>query len=245
MSIDQRPHMGHRRHSALFVVPLAVLLVLLAAPGGNAVSQSFRLIYTGSTSKGRFLDLFRANADGTNVTNLTRTSGFDEEWPAASPDGSRIVFRGGTNRSSTDEIYSANSDGSQVRQLTFNDAFDEAPVWSPDGSQVLFASNIHDPNHECGLPPCNWDLYRVNVDGTGLTQLTSSPNAELFASYSPDGATIAYTFITPTGEGAIYTMPSAGGISVKLTPDALGAADPEYSPDGSKLPSSTMSPAPA
>jgi dipeptidyl aminopeptidase/acylaminoacyl peptidase len=218
---------------SLFAVAIASLVI--AAPTGNAAVRTFRLIYTGSTPRGIFLDLFRANVNGTGVVNLTRTSGFDEEWPEASPDGSRIVFRGGTQRFSSTEIYTAKADGSSVRQLTFNDAGDEAPVWSPDGNQVLFASNINDRNHECTSPPCNWDLYRVNADGTGLTQLTSSPSGEIFGSYSPDGSTIAYSSIAPTGEAAIYAMPSGGGTAVQLTPEYLGAAAPEYSPDGSKI----------
>jgi Tol biopolymer transport system component len=219
----------------LVVAAAVALACLAAAPLSSAASRTPRLIYTGQT-KTPFFDLFRINLDGSGVLDLTRTSGFDEEWPDASPDGSKIVFRGGSLRPSSDEIYVAKSDGSGVRQLTFNDAFDEAPVWSPDGRQVLFGSNLNDPNHECSFPPCNWDLYRVNADGTGLTRLTSSANGEVFGSYSPDGTTIVFASYPPTGQAAIWTMPAAGGgTPVKLTPDSLDASEPEYSPDGSKI----------
>ena len=34
-----------------------------------------------------------------------------------------------------------NIDGTEVEQITFNETFDGFPMFSPDGSQLVFASN--------------------------------------------------------------------------------------------------------
>jgi TolB protein len=48
----------------------------------------------------------------------------------------------------------------------------------------------------------NWDLFLVNDDGTGLTQLTDTPLDERQPSISPDGKRVAYS----TSDGALWVM---------------------------------------
>jgi hypothetical protein len=50
------------------------------------------------------------------------------------------------------------ADGTNQRRLTNNEAFDGAPSWSPDGAQLVFASD-RDGNDE---------LYVMNSDGAEL-----------------------------------------------------------------------------
>jgi hypothetical protein len=58
-----------------------------------------------------------------------------------------------------------NADGTGVRQLTHNsDLHDEGPAWSPDGTQIAYASGPDDL-HE--------DIYVMNADGTNPRQLTT------------------------------------------------------------------------
>src|SRR5262249_9744540 len=59
-------------------------------------------------------DIYRANPDGSNLTPLTRTPGYDAEATIA-PDG-LIVFT--SVRDGDMEIYSMKSDGSDVKRLT-------------------------------------------------------------------------------------------------------------------------------
>ena len=59
-------------------------------------------------------DIYRANPDGTNLQNLTRTPGYDAEATIA-PDG-LITFT--SVRDGDMEIYTMNADGSGVRRLT-------------------------------------------------------------------------------------------------------------------------------
>jgi len=38
-------------------------------------------------------------------------------------------------------LYLVNVDGSGLEQITFNDTFDGFPMFSPDGTRLVFASN--------------------------------------------------------------------------------------------------------
>ena len=70
-------------------------------------------------------DIYRANADGSQLTPLTRTPGYDAEATIA-PDG-LIVFT--SVRDGDMEIYSMKPDGSDVRRLTNRPGPDGGPFF--------------------------------------------------------------------------------------------------------------------
>jgi TolB protein len=61
-----------------------------------------------------------------------------------------------------------------------------APSWHPDGKRLIFASNINDPKQR------NFDLYMVNLDGTGLEQITFNDTFDGFPMFSPDGRKVVF-----------------------------------------------------
>ena len=52
-----------------------------------------------------------------------------------SPDGQRIAF------SYKGDIYTVNTRGGSAQKLTSGSAYESAPVWSPGGSKIAFASD--------------------------------------------------------------------------------------------------------
>src|SRR5437016_767447 len=59
------------------------------------------------------------------------------------------------------------------------------PRWSPDGTKIAFAGYGYATNYCCG------DIYTINPDGTGLTQLTNSVDLDdNSVDWSPDGFTL-------------------------------------------------------
>ena len=92
------------------------------------------------------LNLFVANADGSDARQVTDMPGAN--WaPSWHPDGHHILFA--TNqRSVTDgtggrtfDLYMVGDDGAGLERISYSDTFDAFPLFSPDGTQVVFASN--------------------------------------------------------------------------------------------------------
>src|SRR5262249_495246 len=76
-----------------------------------------------------------------------------------SPDGKWVAF---TTLGARENLFVISADGSQQRQLT-NDSFkNRGPAWSPDGKRITFYSSRSG----------RYDIWSVNPDGSGLTQLT-------------------------------------------------------------------------
>ena len=61
-----------------------------------------------------------------------------------------------------------------------------APFFHPDGRRIIFASNVGDPRGR------DFDLYLVNLDGTGLEQVTRSADFDGFPMFSPDGRQLVF-----------------------------------------------------
>lgn len=101
-----------------------------------------------------------------------------------SPDGSKVLFsEGGHGRR---EIYMKNLDGSNQTRLTKNSMNDFSPLFSPDGTKILFLRNgVSGPNFIS-------EIYVMNADGTGEKRLTSNLEYEAVPSFSPDGTKIAF-----------------------------------------------------
>src|SRR6266511_1102063 len=149
------------------------------------------------------LDLYRMNADGTDVRRLTDQKGYDG-GPFFSWDGRWIVYRAYHPKTDEElrayeallsenlmkpmlaEIFVMAADGSQQRQITDNGAANWAPFMHPDDGQIIFSSNLHDPERR------TFSLYRINRDGTGLERLTYGARFDSFPMFSPDGKKLVF-----------------------------------------------------
>jgi dipeptidyl aminopeptidase/acylaminoacyl peptidase len=125
------------------------------------------------------------------------------------------------------------ADGSNVTRVTTTPvAF--SPTWSPDGTKLAFE----------GVRPFqsanNADIWIVNPDGTGLTNVTQTDDSwEEYPAWSPDGSRIAFD----ANDGAdteIFVMNPDGSNRLQLTDNfdpfrPPGDYLPAWSPDGSKI----------
>lgn len=127
--------------------------------------------------------LYLINADGSGLTQLTRSDSCSDSEPSWSPDGRRIAFTGRCEGDS--QIYVMNADGSQQTNLTNNEGYNYGPAWSADGAKISFVSKDDG----------NWWLYVMNADGSEQTKLTRMPAFYMNMAWSPDGHKIAYTKI--------------------------------------------------
>jgi len=148
----------------------------------------------------------------------TITTGARSAWATWTPD-KRIVFASYVGGNS---IWAMQADGSGAMQLTpaseSNLSYFRV---SPNGRYVVFTS------WKTGTP----HLWRMDIDGTNLIQLTNGQYDHNTPDFSPDGAWVVYTKIG--AEKGIWKVPIDGGDPVRLVE---GNADfPVVSPDGQTI----------
>lgn len=82
-----------------------------------------------------------------------------------------------------------------------------------------------------------WQMYTINADGAGMTQITNLPPTTLEGwgpTFSPDGKKIAFCH-DMTGAPEIYTINADGSGLTQLTFDNLFDCAPRWSPDGTRI----------
>jgi Tol biopolymer transport system component len=92
---------------------------------------------------------------------LTDNATYYDSQPDWSPDGSRIVYVSYRNNA---DIFVMRADGSgKKKNLTRSPAREQYPAFSPDGKYIVFTSDRGGDQ----------EIWKVRLDGTGLTQVTS------------------------------------------------------------------------
>ncbi len=136
----------------------------------------------------------------------------------------RIVFASTRTADENSDIFSSDIAGETVVNLTSDPAPDIAPAWSPDGTQIAFASQRMQ----------NWDLYLMRADGSNLRRLTNDPAYDSDPAWSPDGTQIAFTS-SRNGNLDVFVLTLADQLIEQLTDDAAADYGPDWSPDGSTI----------
>jgi TolB protein len=124
--------------------------------------------------------LFVMNADGSNQTQLPihdQVTGLQWSW---SPDAQWILmsiqyFSGSTSRF---KILRLRPDGSDLTRI----ADGMYPIWSLDGNRITY-TDLHVAADNKSFSS---DIYVMNADGSGVTQLTNTPECELAGRWIPD-----------------------------------------------------------
>jgi len=146
--------------------------------------------------------------------------------PRISPDGTKVAA----------SIFDANSRASDIwifelargakTRLTTDPSASTSPVWSPDGSRILFAS---DRKHQ-------GDLYvKAATGGAKEEPVYEAEGQKIPHDWSPDGAAIVFDDREAGGERklSLKMLATAGGrrpVELLKRGDALG--DSRFSPDG-------------
>ena len=87
------------------------------------------------------MELFIANADGSNRRQLTNLGGAN--WaPCFDPTGKKVIFSSNHKTKSIPfNLYMINTDGTGLEQLTYEKIFDAFPMFSYDGKKLAWCSN--------------------------------------------------------------------------------------------------------
>jgi TolB protein len=168
---------------------------------GTISSDGKKIVFTSMRSGD--LDIYTMNADGSGIKRLTSEKGYDG-GPFFSWDGQTIIYRAyhpktkeelkeyesllaqNLIKPSRAEIFMMSAEGANKRQITNNGAANWAPFLLPNNRQIVFSSNLHDPERK------SFSLYLINVDGTGLERITYGARFDSFPMFSRDGKKLVF-----------------------------------------------------
>ncbi len=156
------------------------------------------------------------------VTNSSESA----QLPSVSPDGRWIAFNTALQNGQED-LWVVNRDGTGLRQLTNDAARDRRPLWSADGTRLLFYSDRSG----------RYQVWTIAADGSALMQVTDHPELMIQPVWSPDG-TRAIASITMSDNKLLMfdpRLPASQQQMEELPPFAGGFSATSWSADGTRV----------
>jgi len=190
-------------------------------------------------------DIFSANADGTDVQQLTFSDGYDAE-ATVSPKGDKIIFT--STRDGDPELYTMNIDGSDQKRLTFEMGYDGGAFFSLDGSKIVFRSSRPKSQEELAdyqdlakngmFRPSVLEIYIMNSDGTDIKKITNFGKASFAPFFHPDGKRIIFSSNVMSENGRnfdLYMINTDGTGLEQITFNETFDGFPMFTHDGKQL----------
>jgi Tol biopolymer transport system component len=151
-------------------------------------------------------ELFLANASG----------------PSLTPNGTRVVYEAGGR------LWVIRVDKTRIIEAVPGLRGGQyQPDVSPDGRSVAFTS----------IPPTGpaWQLYRANLDGTEIHQLTAADQVAMYPRWSPDGRFIVFTRSSSDHSDPQVVIIAADGTNPVALTALGGGCCARWSPNGTRL----------
>jgi len=199
--------------------------------------------------------IYTIDIDGKNEKQMVSDE-YDNTFPSFSLNGQKIVYaswRRDTNRDGkidlhdNSSIYIMDSDGRNERELASDRYNNSFPVFSPDGTKIVYLSRRRDTNKDGKIDSLdNSAVYICDTKGKNKKCLVSDKSYNKFPSFSPNGKKILFLSSgkshrrTP-GEGffgwkGIYTVDINGRNKCQvISGKYYGNTNPIFSPTQDKI----------
>jgi hypothetical protein len=170
--------------------------VASSSPSGFAsfsASSSGVLVYASGSSPNRQLVWF--SRDGSRLGPVVGVGEYGS--PALAPNERTVAFARVDPQTRTPDIWLFDLARKTETRFTFDPGSDRAPLWSPDGREVMFASD------RTGV----WDLYKKSVNGINAEEpVTASADDESPSQWSTDARLIVYSTPRPNTNWDLWTL---------------------------------------
>ncbi|HEY4229329.1 MAG TPA: protein kinase [Thermoanaerobaculia bacterium] len=144
--------------------------------------------------------------------------------PTLSPSGDRLAFNLTDSRSGKGDIWIRDLARGVNSRFTLGAGNNVRPVWSPDGSAIVFTSD------RSGA----FDIYEKSAKGAGEEKLLfHSDEPKSASSWARDGKYVAYVSRNPKTQFDLWALPTTGEkkpIPIAVSP--FNEQSPMFSPDG-------------
>jgi len=151
-----------------------------------------------------------------------------EGMPAISPDGLKLAYRSALRG----HIWIYDFQSGKERLLTPDHKNAYEPDWSFDGEWIAYHANT-----ESGFK-----IWMIRPDGTEGRQITQGRGTELTPALSPDGAYVAYSSQSFSGDNDLWVASVSSGSLRRVTSGRDVERNPAWSPDGSTIAFDSQSP---
>jgi Tol biopolymer transport system component len=162
-----------------------------------SVSQSGALAYQGIRTKVK-RSLVWMNREGKQMSTLGTPGEYVD--PRLSPDAKRVAFTRFDPLTRTADIWLLDSSRDTPTRFTFDPSSDQSPMWSPDGTDIVFQTDRGGP----------FDLYRKSSGGGVEEPIFKSSFDKGPSDWSSDGRFILYCVVDPVTHMDLWVLPLFG-----------------------------------
>jgi Tol biopolymer transport system component len=177
------------------------------------------------------MEIYSMDAEGGSINRVTTS---DKQHYVFGVDYGRRYIAATTGSEEKKQLWLLDSETGRETPLTRVENNAEGRSFSPDGEWVVFWMVPAGGQYS--------DIYKIRRDGSGLVNLTNTPQAHEFdPAWSNDGGQIAFTYNDGQPNRFILEVMDADGANVRMVYDPVDAAktlhfpagvyDPSWSPD--------------